>query len=203
MKDVLVTSPAGSGSTFAVDLIKSNFKINVDSIGHDLEIFESGAFQICIIRNPYDSVASGTERWVDTAGHKPFEGNPHVVSISDIDGVKDCMHWEQKRYIDLLKNIESFENVKFVSFELLTNNTSAFLEEVRSFFEIENTLVGSSAEQSIKNIADSENANRAPRDLSKERSVINGLLEELYPKETWEAWKIYCDLKAKLNAKGL
>lgn len=203
MKNVLITSPAGSGSTFAVDLIQSNFGVIVNSIGHDLEIFESGDPQLCIIRNPYDAVASGTERWIDTAGHKPFEGNPHVVSISDIDGVKDCMHWEQKRYIDLLKNIESFENVKFVSFELLTENTSAFLKEVRSFFEIASPLTPSSAEKSIKNVADSENANRAPRNLSNERSVINNLLEELYPKEDWKAWAIYCDLKAKLDEKGL
>jgi len=203
MKDILITSPAGSGNTFAVDLIRSNFFVEVNSIGHDLEIFESGAPQMAIIRNPYESVASGTERWIDTAGHKPFEGNPDVVPITDIDGVKRAMGWEQKRYIDLLKNIESFDNVKFVSFELLTENQSAFLEEVRKFFEIESDSVYSSAQQSIQNILDSDNANRVPREESEARKVIDELLAETYPKETWEAWKIYLDLKSKLNEAGL
>ena len=45
--------------------------------------------------------------------------------------------------------------------------------------------------------------NRAPREKFPARQTIEDIMAKKYNKETWESWKIYSELKAKLDEKGL
>ena len=61
-----IASPAGSGLNFAQDLLRLAFKeynVNFTAVGHERKDMEAvKEKQIALIRNPYDTVASGAER---------------------------------------------------------------------------------------------------------------------------------------------
>lgn len=203
MRNVFITSPAGSGTNFALALIKEAYDIIVSSRGHERHDLEDGVHQISVLRNPYDCIGSGAERWLVGGGHTDFINNESLTTIDKIDEVKERIHWEETRYRKFFEGIESLDYVKIVSFELLTKNPEKFLEITKDFFNIKKPILNTTEEQILKSASSEGRENRIPRVLSSDRKVIDTLIAEMYPRETWECWKIYSDLKAKLDKEGM
>jgi hypothetical protein len=203
MRYVFITSPAGSGTNFALALIHTTYDITCISRGHERKDIEDGVHQISVLRNPYDCIASGAERWLVGSGHLNFIGNKNLTTIDKIHEVKERIGWEEKRYREFFKDIESLDHVKLVSFELLTKNPGKFLEITKDFFNIKKVRKNPSEEEILKAASSEGRGNRIPRAGSEDRKIINDLMLEMYPKETWECWKIYSDLKSKLDEEGL
>jgi hypothetical protein len=203
MRYVFITSPAGSGTNFAHALIHESYRIDVSSRGHERHELEDGVHQISVLRNPYDCVGSGAERWLVSGGHLNFINNKNLTTIDKIDEVRERIRWEEARYKKFFKGIESLDYVKLVSFELLTKNPNKFLKTTKDFFNIQNPALNVSEEKVLKAASSEGRENRIPRKHSEDRKIINSLILEMYPKETWECWKIYSELKAKLDEEGL
>jgi hypothetical protein len=203
MKSVFITSPAGSGTNFALGLINSTYAIECSSRGHMRKEVEGGGDQISVLRNPYDCIASGAERWLVNSGHLDFVDSKYLTTIDNVGAVKERIRWEERRYRDFFDNIESLDYVKVVSFELLTENPDKFLDICKDFFNIERPRLNPSKEEILKESSSNGRENRIPREMSMDRKIINDLVLAMYPKETWKCWKIYSDLKAKLDKEGL
>lgn len=203
MNYVFVTSPAGSGTNFAITLLQRTYNMEASSRGHERKNIEDGVHQISVLRNPYDCIASGAERWLVGAKHQDFLNSEDLTTIDNIPEVKKRIGWEEQRYREFFYDIESLENVKVVSFELLTENSNKFVEVAQKFFNIQKEHIDILDEEVLKHASTEGRENRIPRKESEDRSIINELVQEMYPKETWKCWKIYSDLKAKLDKEGL
>jgi hypothetical protein len=204
MNPLIVVSPAGSGMNFALEALNIAFKEKSIGGGHTRSDIKEDVKQIAILRNPYDAIASGAERWINTSDHKNFgDIDAVLVDISDTQSVKLTIESHSREYINFFKDIESLNNIKIFSFEFITNNHEQFIKEVSKYFEYEIA----SEEFSVKNIFDridlSKNSNRRPRETTEARKVIDDLTNELYSKDSWEAWKIYSELKTKLDKEGV
>lgn len=199
-KDVVISSPAGSGMTYSLRLIRTIFSninkyVRVYAGGHDRKDIEVPTPQIVLLRNPYDSIASGAERWLDTSNHKPFKGQK-LYNISDVDGVKDQISCEANRYFEFLDGAEKFDYIKFVTFETLTQNPSLFIEIVKKYFDIDDSItkldVTHDKIQSVfTDLVKNGEGNRIPRDKSESRDLIDKWVSDMYPKETWNCWHVY------------
>jgi hypothetical protein len=203
MRYVFITSPAGSGTNFALALIHETYDITCVSRGHMRKELEDGVHQISVLRNPYDCIASGAERWIVGSGHLDFIDSEDLTTIDKIDEVKERIRWEEKRYREFFKDIESLDYVKLVSFELLTQNPDKFLDTVKEFFNIDKVRKSPSDEEILQEASSKGRGNRIPRVESEDRKIINDLMQEMYNKEDWECLKIYSDLKTKLDKEGL
>jgi hypothetical protein len=203
MTNINIASPAGSGVTFAVNLINKSFNNKSEfacSLGHERKDFEGKTNVILLLRNPYDAIASGAERWIDTFGHQEFKGSEDLVSIDDIDGVKKVIGWEEKRYLDFFEGVAESENLKIYSFEILTENNNLFLDKLKKDFNIQSKdSIYPTESEIIEFMISDGRTNRAPRAKTNARLVIDRLIIEMYPKETWRCWKVYSDIKSKLK----
>lgn len=199
---ITVSSPAGSGMNFAINLLRVAY--NKPALGktHEREYIEEEIPQIVILRNPYDTIASGAERWIRSAKHTTFLDSPDLVEESDIDGIKTAIGWEEKRYFKFFNNIEDLKHIKILSFDLLTNDSKKFIIESGEHFGLTNSnlTIDSDVLEAVKL---NGNENRVPRETSDARQIINDLIDKMYSKEDWRCWKIYSDLKAQLDEKGL
>lgn len=198
LKHVIVSSPAGSGMTYSLRLIRLILNgideyIQVYAGGHDRKDIDIPVPQIVLLRNPYDSIASGAERWIDTSNHKPLIGQK-LYSISDIDGVKNQIFCEAKRYFEFLDGAEKLDHIKFVKFETLTENPSLFIKIVIKYFDINSVPVkvtDDDIQLVFKDLIKNGEGNRAPRDKSESRKLIDSWVRDMYPKETWNCWHVY------------
>jgi hypothetical protein len=200
---ILVSSPAGSGMNFAINLLRLAYDREALGKTHERKDIEEAVPQIAILRNPYDTIASGAERWATSSNHKSFLNDKDLVEDSDIDGIKRVIGWEEKRYLDFFKDIENLKHVKVLSFELLTKDSAKFIKEAGIHFGINldaNKVIDSYALAAVES---SGNENRVPREKFTVRKTIEDIINEKYSKENWECWKVYSDIKAKLDKEGL
>lgn len=204
MNPITVICPAGSGMNFAVEALNIAFNARVNGGKHIRSDIDENLKQIAILRNPYDAVASGAERWINTSGHKDFDGKEaELIDIKDTQAVVLTIDSHSREYANFFRDIETLENIKLFSFEFVTQNHNQFIKEVAEYFG--NTIVVE--EVLIKDIFHkidlTNNSNRRPRETTEARKVIDELIQKSYSRDSWEAWKIYSDLKAKLDAKGI
>jgi hypothetical protein len=203
MKPIVLTSPAGAGSNYAVVILNWGFSTISRHNGHMREGIEVDIPQITILRNPFDCIASGAERWLKETEHRSFKYRDDLIELDDLDRIRKSITWEEARYIEFFKDIDQLPNVKVFSFELLTENPKKFLEEVKVFFNREEDIKTFEDEKVFARVIKDGNVNRIPREHKQGRKIIDEMIQEMYQKETWEAWKIYSELKAKLDAEGL
>ena len=199
-----IASPAGSGLNFAQDLLRLAFKeynVNFTAVGHERKDMEAvKEKQIALIRNPYDTVASGAERWLKVSGHKDHVGYSRLLEESDTEGIIESIKREAERYYDFFNKIEDLDRVKIVSFETLTKNRDLFVDIFKEYYDLgymETKKV--TDEEVFDKVRERENFNRIPREQASGRTIINELMIEMYPKDEWECWKIYLDIKSKLG----
>jgi hypothetical protein len=203
MITINVASPAGSGMNYALSLLRSSFPdIEFKAVGHMRSDIEEEVPTIVILRDPYLTVASGAERWIDTAGHEFFAGSEDLIPLEDTEGIKTRIGWEAERYFTFFNGIENVKHVKVLAFKDLTEDKDKFLNMFKKEFDIQEEAIETEELNLIDDVVDSGNANRVPREKSEARKIIDTLILEIYPKETWEIWKIYSELKTKLNQEG-
>jgi len=201
-----VASPAGSGMNFAQDLLRLAFKeynVNFTAVGHERKDMEEiKEKQIAILRNPYDTIASGAERWLRVSGHKDHAGYARLLEESDIEGIRESIKREAERYYDFFNRIEDLEQVKVISFETLTKNRDLFIETVKDYYGFGNTKTKRVTDEEVfDKVRERKNFNRIPREQASGRTIINQLVLEMYPKDQWECWKIYLEIKSRLGEK--
>lgn len=204
MTTINIASPAGSGVTFAVDLINKSFndksKFRCVSVGHERKDFEGKPNVVLLLRDPYDAIASGAERWIDTSGHLDFKERKDLVSIDNIDGIKKVIGWEEKRYLDFFEGVIESENIKIYSFDLLIENNNLFIEKLKKDFNIHSDdVIYLNKSDIIKSVIADGRGNRAPHAKTDARIIIDRLMTEMYPKETWRCWENYLEIKSKLE----
>jgi hypothetical protein len=200
MSKKFISSPAGSGITFASKLLRSSFLGVSVPATHEINKIKNDDKQIVILRNPYNTIASGAERWVTTSNHYPFIGNKHLVEPGDIKGIKNVITWEEHRYIEFFKDIDNVNNTKILTFEMLTLKPDEFVKQCKEYLEISCEITKILPLEIFKEMKYIEKlGNRMPREKAEVRKTIDELVLEMYPKETWEAWKIYSDLKEILE----
>lgn len=204
MNRIIVISPAGSGMNFAVEALNIAFQERAIGGKHIRSEIDEFAKQIAIVRNPYDAVASGAERWINTSGHKDFDNKKaDLIDIKDTAAIKLTIDSHSREYINFFKDIELINNIKLFSFEFVTQNHNQFIKEVARYFNI-NPIVEEVLIKDIFNKIDlNNNRNRRPREITEARKVIDDIIKKYYVQDSWEAWKIYSDLKVNLDAKGL
>jgi hypothetical protein len=200
-----IASPAGSGMNFAQNLLRLAFEednVNFSAVGHERKDMEEiKEKQIAIIRNPYDTVASGAERWLKASKHKNFLGNyDELLEESDIEGIKKYIKAEEQRYYDFFNRIEDLQQVKIISFETLTKNQDLFVETVKEYYGLNHMKTKKAIDEEVfDKIKERKAFNRIPREQTSGRKIINQLILEMYPKDKWECWKIYLEIKSKLG----
>ena len=114
---------------FALELLRSNFgHITCTAGGHERKDLLEDVLQIVVLRNPYDTITSGAERYLDTSNHKGMP-KEETINISNIEAVGYQIAGEEERYFEFFKDIESFNNIKILSFELLTENPKKFINK--------------------------------------------------------------------------
>ena len=204
MNTIIVISPAGSGMNFAVEALNIAFQERAIGGKHIRSEIDEFAKQIAIVRNPYDAVASGAERWINTSGHKDFDNKKaDLIDIKDTAAVKLTIDSHSREYINFFKDIELIDNIKLFSFEFVTQNHNEFIKEVGKYFDINPIAEEVLHKDIFRKIDLNNNSNRRPRETTEARKVIDEIIQKSYPQDSWEAWKIYSDLKAKLDAKGI
>ena len=201
-----VASPAGSGMNFAQNLLRlafAEYNVNFIAVGHERKDMEEvKEKQIAILRNPYDAVASGSERWLKASKHKDFLGHYELLEESDIEGIKESIKAEEKRYYDFFNRIEDLQQVKIISFETLTKNQDLFVETVKEYYGLNHMKTKKAIDEEVfDKIKERKVFNRIPREQTSGRKIINQLILEMYPKDKWECWKIYLEIKSKLGEK--
>lgn len=204
MNPIIVISPAGSGMNFALQTLQIAFKEGAVGGKHVRSEIDESAKQIAILRNPYDAVASGAERWINTSGHKDFDSKEApLLDITNTQAVAGTIDSHSREYINFFKDIEKLDNIKLFSFEFVTQHHGRFIKEVAEYFGIIPSIEESSIQEIFNKVDSSDNKNRRPREITGARKIIDEMTKKAYPQDIWEAWKIYSDLKAKLDAKGL
>jgi hypothetical protein len=202
MKELVIASPAGSGNTYASTALNLAFAFPCRNAGHDISELHLGITKISILREPFACIASGSERWLSESSHV-FDSRHKLIKGINLEEIKLQIVREEKRYVDFLKNLKNFPDIKLFSFELLTQDTNNFLKEAKILFNKKQDINFVSKEEIFNVISISGNKNRIPREELNGRKVIDKMMQEMYQKENWEAWKIYSELKAKLDLEGL
>lgn len=192
MKDILIASPAGSGMNFALEIIHLSFDAKTQGLGHERSDIETDKHKIILLRNPYDAIASGTERWLDTSNHKTFidSGQP-LINISDTDLIKNMIYNESKRYFNFFNDIEKVNNKKIVTFDTLINDSDLFVNIAEKYFEIQKPRISVSNQDVFDSLSKKGLSNRTPRDKNNSRSIVDNLVKDMYPKKYWDCWDIY------------
>jgi hypothetical protein len=207
MDVIKISCPAGSGMNFAQQLLQKSLynaehENNIWTGGHErIDILEEVP-TLVILRNPYDAVASATERHLRSANHDSFKNDLNLIEDSDMHTMVGLIATEKYRYLEFFRDIEDLPHVKILTFETLTQKPEIFVEKVVKHFEIKSKIIKRSSEEIIKAVIDSGNENRVPRKISPGRHKIDLLIRAMYPGEEMHSLSRYLHLKEKIE-KGL
>jgi hypothetical protein len=169
---VRVIAPAGSGSTFAQKLLTEYAKdIKYVNSYHEYDFFDNKMYNVALLRNPYDSVASGIE-----LGIKYIDKNQVKYNLKKI---LDTMIYQKiKDYEWFLNTLNKEDNSYIMSytFDSLIKNPENFLIKFKDMFNVNlkdfdtNSLSKNTLEEMKKNEFEKI---RVPRETSEMRSIIN------------------------------
>lgn len=205
MQTIKIVCPAGSGMNFALSLLQLSFRdqnVHITTAGHERKDIAEEVPTLVILRNPYDAIASGAERWLRSSDHRVLRNNPYLIEDDNIVDIVKQIQYEKFRYRDFFKNIEDLKHVKILTFDLLTKNPEAFVAEVSKHFGLESEIIKRSEQEVIEHVINSGNPNRVPRNKGKGREKIDRLIKAMYPEEEFQSLRLYIDLKEKIE-KGL
>jgi hypothetical protein len=165
-KTVLVNSPAGSGNVFCMYLLRNYLKVDTIGVNHDPYGFKENYLNLFLLRNPYDSIASGIEVYMlDKNITKELE----IIKLlsGNIQDYLTFIEESKKDYISAY------------TFEFLTKDTGNFLKSVadRMQLQYKDTYTG---KVDSKQLLDTMNVftpqSRIPREKSKLRYKIDDLV---------------------------
>jgi len=195
MKDICISAPAGSGNTFCQSLLFNNTKANYFSLDHEAKSIKANKHNIYLLRNPYDCVASATERHY-VLNDKYFDQMDRH-QITDLESINHFIEIYTEKYKDFLFYTRYDESIFKATFEYLTNNSESLISRVVDFFDIERTDKFNDQEV-IESIKDSGMTNRVPREKSEDRKLIDKMT--LDNEELAIVYKFYLDYKQILQS---
>jgi hypothetical protein len=167
-----IISPAGSGNTFAINLLREYVKDSehVNSY-NDYDFFDNKMHNVALLRNPYDSIASSVELSLESIDKNQIKYNLKNALETRIEkSIKDY-EW----FLNTL-NKEKNSYIMIYSFDSLTKDPEEFLIKFSNRFNLNlkkfnKELLSKTILQKMKNL-EIESV-RTPRDISKMRSIIN------------------------------
>jgi hypothetical protein len=178
MKILKINSPAGSGNTFATQLIQKTLDCNLIHTDHNPEELDTEDNQIHILRNPYDCIASALERHLGLSEDK-FLVADHI-SIDDTDKLKEYLDVYCAKYYWFMEKMFKSKNILNFTFEFLTENPLKFIDVVSNTFSIDKKEFETNeiSKTIFEELAKSKLANRTPREKSQERIQIDEFVKK-------------------------
>jgi hypothetical protein len=175
-KKIIINCPAGSGGRFCRDLIWKNFKnVEVIWVSHDVGGFEKDQANICIIRNPYDALASGIESgFTDTVEYQ-------ASIFNDIEGSTiNTLPERVNNYNAFLRVCQNNDYITSINFELLINQPEEFLNYISKKFNLDfkkSTARTSGEDLKSKLSNDGQYRTITPRAKNKLREGIDSVIK--------------------------
>ena len=163
---------------FCRELIRNNLAVEVVWPIHDLFGFQKDDINICVIRDPYHSLASGIE-----VGFSEVPESIKEFYMNDIDlMIKDQLPMHLSNYYRFMNRAKDFEYIHPVTFEFLTGEPEKFLADISSKFRIEFSNKRISAEETKSLIkSDSRHSTRAPREKTEFREKLDRIVKNYEP----------------------
>ena len=180
IKPVIVNSPPGSGGIFARELIRNNLKTEMIWPLHQLDGFKKDTANICMIRNPYDCLASGLEAGFIDKDLRTQEELDWYISDTYNAALK-VLPLTLEIYHKFLDACRDLEYVTPISFEFLIEHPEKFLKYISKKFEIDFVPESQrvSAEDTKLLIASNEShKTRVPRNTTEMRKIIDSVVRE-------------------------
>jgi hypothetical protein len=198
-KTIVNCSPPGSGGIFARELIKNNLKVKLIWARHALNELNPEGINICIIRDPYDCLASGIEVGFIDKNHRSQEQINYYAS-NTFESTLKVLPRHLQNYYEFLDACTNLKYVTTISFELLKNDPEKFLKYISEKFEIgfKDSKNRVSAENTKIQIANDPNhGTRVPRDTTRLRKDIDVVVRGYGPIE--HAYKKYIILRDNIQ----
>lgn len=177
-KTIVINSPAGSGGIFCRELIRGNIESEIVWPRHRAMGFQKDDINICLIRDPYDVIASAVEVGFEEVPEevKDFYNNDEDTMIYD------QMIWHLMKYFRFLNLAQRMDYITPVSFKFLTEEPDKFLESIAEKFELNfkaNRLSVEDVKTNIRN--EKEHMTRVPRDKTDFRKKIDEVVRNYEP----------------------
>jgi hypothetical protein len=190
-KTIVVNSPRGSGGIFCRELMRNNFEAQIVWPRHHLEKFQKDDINICVVRNPYDVLASGFEAdyYFMPEQYKDFYMN-------DFDFIINCqMPRLLSDYYRFMVACKKLDYVTPISFEFLTEQSDKFLNHMSKKFDITFKPNYKTAETIKDQIANqSEISTRVPREKTELRKKVDEYVNNYEPlNHAYKEYLVYRD----------
>ena len=167
---VTINSPPGSGNMFCQYLMTESLNFKLRWVDHDANLFDKDGLNLCILRNPYQAVASGIE--IELVSMKKHHQD---IALNHIDFfINKTMDGHIDTYNKFLYNSQNFDYVNSVDFEFLIKEPDQFLKDVSKKFDIQfrkDRLSVEEVKDMMKNGVGL--ASRLPREVSELRKQID------------------------------
>ena len=167
---VTINSPPGSGNMFCQYLMTESLNFKLRWVDHDANLFDKDGLNLCILRNPYQTVASGIE--IELVS---MEKQHQDIALNHIDFfINKTMDGHIDTYNKFLYTSQNFDYVNSVDFEFLIKEPDQFLKDVSKKFDIQfrkDRLSVEEVKDMMKNGVGL--ASRLPREVSELRKQID------------------------------
>lgn len=205
-----VISPPGSGNTFAENLIEEYVEgARYESTHHNYNLYNKNAYDISIIRNPYEAIASSVElelnKGLSTDDEKENARFMNEIKY-DTDRVLNPMFEKgMLDYTDFLNQLSKHKNVFVATFESLTKTPEKFLNQICKKFNV--SLSTNDLSKIQENIISKMNNNfqtkkRTPKDATPLRDLINKKIFLYQPIKDNMVYEKYLDYKKEIEEKN-
>lgn len=134
LQNIIINSPQGSGNIFASFLLKKLSTCKQSYVYHEPDRLTSGEKQVVFIRNPYDSIASATERHLDSV---PYRFINEKISIDDKKSLKEFISDYIIIYKMFINRIDNNKNLLIILFEDLSSDPIDVAKKINTFFNFE------------------------------------------------------------------
>jgi hypothetical protein len=193
-KVITINSPAGCGNMFCQYLMENNLHFKIRWVEHNPELFDKDGLNILLLRNPYQTIASGLEVMFDD-----LEDDQKKYYIKNLQSSFDqSIKLQLDNYNIFLDKAKQHEYITTVGFKLLTEQPDLFLDKISKHFDIpfkENRMSAEDVKkemQFVKKIGD-----RLPREASEIRKEINIAVNNYEPIKN--VYDKYIDFKLSID----
>jgi hypothetical protein len=168
-KIIVINSPPGSGGIFCRELLRNNLAAHTVWPLHNLFGFQKDDINICVIRNPYDTLSSGIE-----AGFLEIPQHIRDFYMDDTDlMISDQLPLHLSNYYRFMNLAQKLDYITPVSFKFLTEDPDGFLHYISKKFKINFLENGLSPEEVKTQILNNQTqSTRVPRDKTELRKKI-------------------------------
>ena len=193
-KTITINSPPGSGNMFCQYLMRENFEMVLRWVDHQPNLFDKNGINICILRNAYDTIASGVE-----VNFNSLNKNEKETFLKHLDtSINHSISVHLNNYNLFLDSVQKLEYVTPVGFNLLTQDPDLFLDRVAKKFDLtfkENRIGANDVRKKMKDIENLKD--RLPRNYSPLRKEIDIAVNNCDAIQA--VYKRYIDIKSTID----